>query len=163
MSIRLGGEHGRPLLLVLVLVRVRVLVQVRAGGVDVEMAEDVGELDGRPDEIMAEDEAGLLALRPVCTLLPVADGIEALEIKGGGTGEDEGDEARAGCGVVELGVEDDVEGDLHLEAIARRLDEPGEGPLGIGEVGDQIVLSDGRGDATPGADGEVGTGNDGDG
>ena len=63
----------------------------------------------------------------------------------------------------ELGIDDRRNRDLHLEAVAARVNEPCEGRLVVADVGNQVVAPCAIRDTVPAANGEVGAGDDRDG
>jgi hypothetical protein len=78
-------------------------------------------------------------------------------------GKEERSEAGTRRSIPELRLDDDAKGNLHLEAVPRRVNEPSETAPRVADVRDEVMLTDLRRYPSPRSDGEVRTGNNGDG
>jgi hypothetical protein len=138
-------------------------------GSGLKISKDIGKLHGRAHEIMAENFRGLHTLGPVCTALPGAQRGSAreicrdvLQIEERRLGKEKRGQAGARCSIHELCLDDDAEGDLHFEAVPRRVNEPNKTVPRLADVRDEVVLTDLRSNPSPSTDGEVRTGYNGD-
>lgn len=147
------------------------------GAVLAQVVEHMRELHSRADQVVAQDVGRLRALCPVRALLPrlhrgpcaVARADAQRDARGPGRDdvlevelrrlrEHEGREALARGQAAELGLRDDVEGDLHFESVSGGMDEPRQAAFGLANVCDEVVFA--RGDSTPGAYRQVGAWDD---
>ena len=138
-------------------------------GSGLKISKDIRKLHGRANEIMAENFRGLHPLGPVRTALPGAQRGSAcdvcrdvLQIEERRLGKEKRGQAGARCSIHELCLDDGVEGDLHFEAVPRRVNEPNKTAPRLADVRDKVVLTDLRSNPSPSADGEVRTGDNGD-
>ena len=98
---------------------------------------------------MTENFRGLHPLSPVRAAFPRAQGRSArgighdvLQIEERRLGKEERGEAGARCSMPELRLDDDAEGDLHFEAVTRRVDEPSKTAPRVADVRDEVVFTD---------------------
>lgn len=119
---------------------------------------------------MAEYFRGLHSLSPIRTSLPGAHGGTPggirhyiLQIEKRGLGKEEGSETRARCRINKLCIDDDAEGNLHLEAVPRGMYEPDKTAPRLADVRDKVMFTDLRGHPTPRSNGEICAGYNGDG
>lgn len=128
-----------------------------------EYADGMAELDRAADELVLHDMGCLAALCPVVADLPDTAVGGILHVENGLFCEIKRGDALAGVRrgrVGKLGAHNRRNGYLHLEAVAARVDEPCEGRLVVGYIGNEVVAAGAVCDAVPAADGEVGAGDD---
>ena len=123
-------------------------VDVRAGS-GLKFSKDVRKLHSRAHEIVTENFRGLHPLSPVRAAFPRAQGWttrgighDVLQIEERRLGKEERGEAGTGRSIPELRLDDDAEGNLHLEAVPRRVNEPSETAPRVADVRDEVVLTD---------------------
>ena len=121
---------------------------VRAGS-GLKISKDVRKLHSRAHEIVTENFRGLHPLSPVRAAFPRAQGRSArgighdvLQIEERRLGKEERGEAGTRCSIPELRLDDDAEGNLHFEAVPRRVDEPSKTVPRVADVRDEVVFID---------------------
>src|SRR5947208_2520225 len=152
------GQRNRTVVVTVIHRVCRVVFRLRVGGtaqVDVragsglKFSKDVRKLHSRAHEIVTENFRGLHPLSPVCAAFPRTQGWTArgighdvLQIEDRRLGKEERGEAGTRRSIPELRLDDDAKGNLHLEAVPRRVNEPSETAPRVADVRDEVVLTD---------------------
>lgn len=125
---------------------------------------------GGADKFVSENIARLHAFCPIGALLPFLNGRRSARIQGlheevGGLRKDEDSTRLVNLSrrLGEFSGLDPSKWDFHLEAMTRRVDEPGERVFVIAFVRHEVMSTSSRGDAAPAADGQLSARDDGNG